>query len=286
MVLAHNEQHHIEACLDSVFAAERGHLLEIFVMANGCTDATEEIVSDYAQQHSGVHLVSIALGDKCNAWNTFVHQMVPQSAPDRECYFFVNGDARVAPGSFKAMADALRATPYAHAASAVPESGRNAERDRRRILEEHGLVANLYALRGNFVARLQREGVRIPLKMEGDDGLIGALIKFDLDPRQHYFDHARIVPCADARFGFESMSLTRPADWRAYWKRAVRYGRSRYEFQLLRKRLLAEGIEGLPEDIREVYADAASLDLIWNGLYTLPSWVALRSIRRLAQEHS
>jgi glycosyltransferase involved in cell wall biosynthesis len=280
MVLAHNEERHIGACLDSIFAADPEMAFDVFVMANGCTDRTEAIVAEYAARRAGVHLVSIAMGDKCNAWNVFIHETVPEAAPGSEAYFFMDGDARATRGSFSAMLRALREQPQAHAASAVPGSGRNRERDARDILQQHGLVANLYALRGAFVERLRASGVRIPLKLEGDDGLVGALVKWDLDPQKVAFDDARIAPCADAQFEFESMSLARPADWRMYWKRAVRYGRRRYEFQLLGKRLKAEGIGGLPRDITELYADAGSLRLRWDGVYTITNWFALRGMRR------
>jgi len=280
MVLAHNEERHIAACLDSIYDAEPGRAFDVFVMANGCTDRTEEIVSEYGKRRSGVHLVSIKLGDKCNAWNVFIHDTVPTQTPGREIYFFMDGDARVVPGSFSAMARALEADPRAHAASAVPMSGRSGEADRQELLEKRGLVANLYSLRGNFVERLRELGVRIPLNLEGDDGLIGALIKWDLDPKNNQFDDSRIVPCADAGFKFESMSPMKLADWRGYWKRAVRYGRRRFEFQLLGRNLKARGLAGLPRDITEIYSESGDLHVAWNGLYTIPSWFALRDIRR------
>jgi hypothetical protein len=179
------------------------------------------------------------------------------------------------------MASALEASPHAHAASAVPASGRNMERDRDELLEGHGLVANLYSLRGAFVRRLQQQMVRIPLKLEGDDGLIGALIKWDLDPARNKYDQERIVACRDAGFEFASMSPSRPSDWSGYWKRAVRYGRRQYEFQLLGARLKAKGLEGLPRDISELYGQAVSLPLRWDGLYTLTNWVALNQMRRI-----
>ncbi|MFI4904376.1 MAG: glycosyltransferase, partial [Burkholderiales bacterium] len=67
MVLAHNEERHIGACLDSIFAADLALDFDVYVMANGCTDRTEAIVADHARARPHVHLVSIALGDKCNA---------------------------------------------------------------------------------------------------------------------------------------------------------------------------------------------------------------------------
>ena len=280
MVLAHNEERHIAACLDSIFAADPRLRFSIYVMANGCTDRTENIVKEYARCRPQVRLVSIARGDKCNAWNAFIHETIPMNCPGRAVYFFMDGDARAVKGSFTAMMCALEASAYAHAASAVPASGRNVERDRREILEEHGLVANLYALRGSFVERLRAAGIRIPISLEGDDGLIGILAKWDLAPERNGVDHGRIVPCTDAAFEFEPMSVFRPADWRSYWKRAIRYGRRRYEFELLGPRLKEHGVAALPKDIRELYCHANTLKLRWQGFYTITNWIALRQMRK------
>lgn len=286
MVLAHNEERHIEACLDSIFAADPGRSFEVFVMANGCTDRTEAIVARYGERRADVHLVSIVMPDKCNAWNVFIHEVVPQRCPAREAYFFMDGDARAEPGAFTAMWRTLDAHADAHAAAAVPTTGRNVVRDRNKIVDRRELVANLYALRGAFVDRLVARRVRIPLRLEGDDGLIGALVKWDLDPQRGAFDERRLEPSPDAGFAFESMSLARPADWKTYWKRAVRYGRRRYEFRLLGPRIEAHGLDAMPRDITELYPDAVDLPLRWQGIYTLSNWVALRQMRRIAARSS
>ena len=283
MVLAHNEERHIKACLDGIFAAEPGRRFEIFVMANGCTDRTEDIVRDYSRARPEVHLVSIGLGDKCNAWNVFIHETVPAHCAGGGIYFFMDGDARAVAGSLSVLARALDEHAHAHAAAAVPGSGRNAARDRKELLQDHGLVANLYALRGRFVDRLREMKVRIPLNLEGDDGLLGALIKWDLAPDRKGFDEARIVPCADARFEFESMSPFRFADWKSYWKRALRYGRRRYEFELAARVLKTRGIAALPSDITQLYGSAESLRLRWQGLYTLTNLIALHRMRRFGR---
>lgn len=280
MVLAHNEEKHITDCLDSLCKDPSNPPLEIYVMANGCTDRTEELTREYGRQYHGVQLVSIRLGDKCNAWNVFVHEVVPQRCPGREIYFFMDGDATSVPGSLREMWQSLQAEPQAHAVSAPPASGRNAAHDRQELLDERGLVANLYGLRGSFVARLQQLRVKLPLKLEGDDGLLGALIKWDLDPRSNQFDSRLIVPCATAGFAFKPVPLLMPSAWRGYWKRAVRYGRRGYEFQLLGPRLKTLGLAGLPADITQIYGESNSLSLRWQGPYTLSNWFALRQMRR------
>ena len=283
MVLAYNEERHIGACLDSIFAADPERSFEVFVMANGCTDRTEDIVRQYGRERPEVKLVSIALGDKCNAWNVFINETVAAHCPGREIYFFMDGDACAVRGSFGVMANALRDDGHAHAAAAVPASGRNVARDRQKILDNHELVANLYALRGSFVERLRAQSVRIPLKLEGDDGLIGALVKWDLAPEHRSWDDRRIVSCADAAFEFEPFSPARLSDWKIYWKRAVRYGRRRLEFQLLRPGLKARGLASLPVDITELYPQAESLRLQWEGVHTLTNLIALRRMRKLGR---
>lgn len=283
MVLAHNEERHIEACLDSIFAADPDRRFEVYVMANGCTDQTQAIVEAYGRKRPEVHLVSIALGDKCNAWNVFIHDTVPASCNGCDLYFFMDGDATAAPGAFKAMARGLDTTPHANAAAAVPLSGRNAERDRQAMLREHALVANLYALRGTFVLRLQQHGVRVPLKLEGDDGMIGAFVKWDLKPTTNGTDDKRIVVCPDAGFRFEPFTPLRPSDWKVYWKRAVRYGRRNYEFRLLGPLIERQGLAAIPVDVTEIYPKAASLSLRWQGPYTLTNWVALQQMRAIGR---
>jgi glycosyltransferase involved in cell wall biosynthesis len=283
MVLAHNEERHIVACLDSIFASEGARAFEVFVMANGCTDRTEQLVRDYARREPSVQLVSIELGDKCNAWNEFIHKVAPTECPSRSIYYFMDGDARVVRGSLTALARTLDSKPRAHAAAAVPGSGRNAARDAQELIRDHGLVANLYALRGKFVERLRQAKVRLPLKLEGDDGLLGALIKWDLAPERQGFELDRIAPCPEASFEFEPLSPFRPANWRMYWRRAVRYGRRNYEFQLLGRALKTRGLAGLPADVTDLYDAARSLPLRWQGLYTVTNFIALEKMRKLAR---
>lgn len=285
MVLAYNEAEGIEAALDSILAGEPGRTFEVFVMANGCTDRTEDIVRAYARKRPEVRLVSIALGDKCNAWNVFIHDTVPAMCPGREVYFFTCGDVKIVPGSLSALARALQSNPYPNAASAPPGSGRNVERDRQGLIDDHALVAGLYALRGSFVERLEQLSVRIPLNFEGDDALIGTLVQWDLAPSPRAMDLQRVIPVANSAWVFDSLSPMRLDDWKFYWKRAVRYARRYYEFKLLGPELKSKGLAGLPVDMKSLYPRADSLTLRWQGIYTLTNWVALRHMRSVGKSY-
>ena len=281
MVLAYNEEEHIEAAIDSIFASEPDRRLEIYVMANGCTDRTEELVRAYSRRRPEVHLVSIELGDKCNAWNVFIHETAAKACPGREVYFFTCGDVRIVPGSLSALRRALQQDSYANGAAAPPGSGRNMERDRKAQMEEHALVAGLYALRGTFIERMQSLGVRIPLNFEGDDALVGTLLLWDLAPADRPMDLNRIAPVWDSAWVFDSLTLTRLSDLRFYWKRAIRYARRYYEFKLLGPELKSKGLAGMPADIRDLYPHAENLRLRWQGIYTLTNWLALRWMRNI-----
>ena len=283
MVLAYNEEDVIEAALDSIFASEPGQKFDIYVMANGCTDRTEDLVRAYSAKHPEVKLVSIKLGDKCHAWNVFVQETAPTRCPGHDVYFFMCGDVRVTPGSLSAMRRALLENPYPNAASSPPGSGRNVERDRRLLIQDHAIVANLYALRGSFVRRLKETGARLPLNFEGDDALIGTLVQWDLAPSPRPMDLQRVIPVAESAWVFDSLSPTRIEDWKFYWKRAIRYARRHYEFKLLGPELKSKGLAGMPVDIQDLYPRADKLSLRWQGLYTLTNWIALRRMRQIGE---
>lgn len=115
-------------------------------------------------------------------------------------------------------------------------------------MEGRHLVANLYALRGVLLGHLGSEGTRLPLTLEGDDRLLEILIKLDVRPQADRLDDLRIEPCGDVGFTFDSVNWRRWPELRGYWKRLVRYGRRRYEFEVLGRRLRRYGIPGLPWD--------------------------------------
>ena len=93
---------------------------------------------------------------------------------------------------------------------------------------------------------------------------------------------AKLPECNQMFAEFESVSPLRLTNWLGYWRRAVRYGRRRYKFQLLAPLLKSKGVPALPSDISTLYGNAGMLRLEWQGLYTLPNLVALRKMRKAA----
>lgn len=275
-IFAHDEEKNIVACLESLAPAAPGWPLEIFVLANGCTDRTEQWVAEYARDHANVRLVSIARGDKAHAWNVYVHDL----APDEPVHVFMDGDVQACPRALVELHAALQAHPAAHAAAALPQSGRSRETLRRAMLREHGLMGNLYALRQEFMTRLQRHRVHLPVGLVFEDGLVGALALWNLEP-QGDWDLGRVVPCPAAGFRFDSLSWFRGADWRLYWRRRVRYANGRYQNQMLGRVLKAKGLEGLPASTDDLYrGSSGELRIGRVGVDAMFDWIALRRIAR------
>ncbi len=274
-VFAHNEAGHIVQCLESLTDAARGHDITAYVLVNGCTDSTLGVVEEYCRGNSWARPINIQLGDKANAWNAFVHEYAPES----NIYFFVDGDVRAASGSLLELDSALRNSTGINAAAAVPGSGRNRAVAVERMKQESGLAGNLYALSGEFVANIRRKGVRLPIGFIGEDGLVGALALWDLDPVGKSWDSKRVTVCTDAKFHFDSLSLWKPGDWRLYWRRRISYAVRGYQNHLLRKVLKSGGVAAMPHSAAELYRDDTGMRLRWEGMNTIFLWLALRRMR-------
>jgi glycosyltransferase involved in cell wall biosynthesis len=253
-VFAHNEESHIVSCLESIAVGAKTHPIQAYVLANGCTDRTGAVVSDYAKSHPWVTLVSITTGDKSNTWNVFVNEVAPQS----EVCFFVDGDVQVLPGAFDELFLALQHSPEANAAAAVPFSGRNQKGLREFVCKHHFVLGNLYALRDSFVRRVRELGVRLPVGYIGDDGLVTSLSKWNLDPTGPFIQE-RVAPCPSAQFEYQSLSPWSIRDWRLYLRRRVRYSLRHFQHELLKPLLIANGLAAMPNSMATLYQQQAEL---------------------------
>ena len=276
-VFAHNEEQGIEACLDSLKNQQPlSDRLRIYVLANGCTDRTEEIVLRYARQSPGIELISIALGDKSNAWNTYIHEVAVQS----DIHFFIDGDLRACSDALVNLEAGLEAQRPANGAASFPRSGLSRKSWSEFIRKQQGMPGGLYALRGTFVMRLRQQNVVLPRGFVGDDVLLQFLVKTDLHPDTGTMDRSRIVLCEAAGFEFDCQSWWSPFDLIQQWRRMGRDALRECQTEMLMPRLKQQGISSMPRDIRELYRDYSpelnNLSLVKSVLRR----VAHRKIRR------
>ena len=273
-VFAHNEARNILACLESLQAAA-SHPPECYVLANACTDRTEALVRDYSIGRPNVQLVSIALGDKANAWNVFVHEVAPRGGSP--C-FFIDGDVRATAGALDVMALMLAQHPHANGVAALPKSGRGVAAFQRDMLKANGLAGNLYGLRGEFVERIRAQAITMPIGTIGEDALMGAMLKWDLrgDTR---WDNSKVVVAREAGFKFNSVSPWLPREWKKYFRRRVRYSVRGYQNRMLGRAIQPDGFESLPQQMRDLYTRYPEiLTVRWRGPDTLFDWLAVREI--------
>lgn len=271
-VFAYNEERLIERSLDAVLAAADGLDIEVFVLINGCRDRTEDVVREYARSHPQVRPCHIPVGDKSNAWNVFVHEL----AGPAEALFFVDGDVRVQPGAFALLLQTLHEQPEAHIASGLMANGRSRDILARDV---HGLAGNLYAVRGSFMQRLRGMGLKLPFGMIGDDSLLAAYAKFDLDDTPGWHEErVRLVP--EAGFIIHRLSPFSWADIRLYLRRRVRYALRHWQIQMFRMHHAEHGLANVPDHVIGLYRRYFSrLKPAWRGLDTVFDHFALAQIR-------
>jgi glycosyltransferase involved in cell wall biosynthesis len=97
IIPAHNEEAVIDRCLASLTGGSNADELEILVVANGCTDATVNIVA----QHPQVRLVEVGVASKHAALNA------GDAAASHFPRAFVDADIEVDPGALLAVSRAL-----------------------------------------------------------------------------------------------------------------------------------------------------------------------------------
>ena len=220
-VFAHNDAPTIAATVESIrqsFSRPPDDL-KIFVVVNGSTDGTPEVVRDLSRRYAEIVPIEIAFGDKCNAWNTFVHGYLDERSV---CHFFMDSDVTCSPGALELMTRRLQDTPEARAIGGLPMSGRKREYYRKIALQWHWLYGNLYAVRTSHLQKVAAAGVRLPLGLRGNDHVITRVVKSDIGgdwiERDEWLIH-------DDRAGYEFPSL-QPFRWRdirVYTNRMVIY---------------------------------------------------------------
>ncbi len=240
--------------LDAVIAACAARRTTIDVLVDG-NDATARALAEgpvVPPDGITVRLWRLEWRDKACAWNRWVHEL----SPDAATAFFVDGYVRPAPDAFAALERALAADPHARAATGVPTVGPSAARQRRTLVADGGLHGNLYALRGEALARLKRAGFRLPLGLYRNDSLIGAVMAFAGDPARHDWDPRRIAVVADATWDNDVAPLFAVGRLRAYRMRRRRQAQGALENAAVRDHLAIRkrAPETLPPTVGELVA--------------------------------
>ena len=248
-VMAHNEERRIAYCLETLPLNRND--VAIHVVVNGSSDRTAEIAQTFTQHANNVKVHQFVEGGKSRSWNRFLFEMLPDIHPT---HIFVDGDAQILAGSIDALAESLANNPYANAVSGVPRNGRNAEYYREEMHRTRGLFGDLYALRGHFLMEMKRRNIRLPNDLIGDDGLVGAMVKTDLESEASW-DDERVVICDEAGFLCEPVNPFSLATVNLQRKRMINYSVRRFQNMVVSEIMKDTGPIGLPPRLALHYAE-------------------------------
>lgn len=248
-IFAHDEERRIEACLRSL-PLDRPET-RFHVLVNGTTDGTAEVAQHVVADRPHVSVHDLPQGGKARTWNRFIFDIEPHRF---DAFIFLDGDAEIAPGSIDALADALAADPSANAAAGMPLNGRKHAEYQRQLREEGGLFGDLYALSGNFIARMRDKDIRLPEDLVGDDGLLAAFAATDLGP-DGAWDRKRVLACGHAGFLCEPVSPLSPASWRMQHRRMIAYSTRYFQNRIITAIMREKGPQGLPERLADLYPE-------------------------------
>ena len=196
-IFAHNEEKNILSTLLSLASQDIFNLplfetsnIKVLVLANGCTDATVEIATDYLARQSAFNgqVIEIKRAGKSHAWNQFVHR--PESL-SRDYFICLDSDIKF--GSTAVLSTLVRRLhDDGQAYLAVDVAKKDTQLKARKTLFERlsllfsgfmrqgstAVAGSLYCAKGDILRR-----VYMPDGLPVEDGFLRAMLVTDLFTR-------------------------------------------------------------------------------------------------------
>jgi glycosyltransferase involved in cell wall biosynthesis len=201
-------------------------LSEVIVIANGCTDNTVKILNRYIKdkKFKKLKVIEIYIGDKCNAWNEYIHNI----AADEDVHFFTDADVQFTSNAFAKMAEKLLATPNASAIAGLPFSGRNIKQYRQRVIEQKLLFGNCYGLKKEFLELVKEKQFYLPAGLGLIDSAIMKVVKRDITDIDDPINE-RITFDINCGYLFSKLSIANWSDIKLYINRIARYKTGKFQ---------------------------------------------------------
>lgn len=217
-MFAHNEESNIRQSVNSVIENTDDKLERLLVIANGCKDGTVAVLKELKLSFNKLEYLDVNFGDKCNAWNLYVHE----HASAASVHFFVDADVRFTYKAFPQMHRTLIESDSANAIAGLPFSGRNIDTYKKMVTEGWSLFGNCYGLKHSFIELVKSKGFRLPIGLGWIDSAITKIIYKDVDLQKKAIK-GKIIFNENCGYEFESLSLLKKSDWSLYVSRIVRY---------------------------------------------------------------
>ena len=172
-----------------------------------------------------LRLWNMELGDKANAWNQFVQCIFE----GQEIVWFMDGYVTPNADAFLSLRSGLAQNPDVLGATGVPTIGFSAARHRNKMRKRGGLHGNLFCMRGTVIKRIADQGIRLPLGLYWVDGLVGALLNFNLDPSCNEWNPERVWVDHQASWTSDFPGIFETGDFASRLRRVLRQARGRIE---------------------------------------------------------
>lgn len=221
IMFAYNEQNNISNSLTSVYENKSTSLKHVYLIANGCSDNTVERAEQLKQElnFTELNIISLELGDKCNAWNHYMHKL----ANEVDCHFFIDADVNFSDNCFEQMHSKLIATEISTVAIAgLPLSGRNIEFYKSLVIERACFFGNLYGLKHSFVERIRETNFYLPIGLNWIDSFLTKAVNTDIQFFNYNLPN-RVTYIDNVGYQFDSLSPFNIDDIKLYFNRIARY---------------------------------------------------------------
>ena len=277
VVFAHNEEQRITRCLESILAQGGNGLQYIYVLVNGCTDDTADVVTRFSANQPKVIGVWLDVADKAASWNHYVQHL----SSDADQHVFVDGDIYLADNALPELLAPLQNTTHVLATAAVPASGRSRVQRLSNMQRWGRLAGALYALSDALVSEIREERRALPAGLIGEDFLVTCLVKGSVEHQQLFAPSKRLKVVPGARFYFDGRRIIHWQHWQAAMNRLVRYQVREHQLKLLFHYMQDKPSAQMPANISELYTELAHLIRYqYRGRNTPVDMLAVRFIKR------
>ena len=263
VMFAYNEEKNITSSINSVFESVDESLNKFYLIANGCSDRTVEVANATrdALGFDKLCIEVIRLGDKCNAWNKYMHEL----ADDVSTHFFVDADVNFSQNCFPKLHNKLVSTPERTVVIAgLPLTGRNLTFYRELVLERSCFFGNLYGVKNSFVQRIREANFRLPIGLNWIDSFLTKAVNTDLKFEKTNLPE-RTTWLEDVGYSFESLSVFKRDDINLYFNRIARYELGKLQESILDNTALSNWPASMHGINKEIWKDFAnkSAHLSW-----------------------
>ena len=200
-----------------------------------------------------VKVWDIAVGDKANAWNQYIHHIWAGES----IAFFIDGYVRLNPDSIQLLGEAIADRVEVIGGTGVSNGGPSGKSPNTRPTPENGFHGNFCCIKGTTIEQMRRRKIFLPFGLYRVDSLMGALLNLALDPARNVWIDSRIFVHPRATWQTDPKHWWKINDIRAQVRRILRQSRGVLENLAVRDHLTVrrQPPESMPPSAKELVLD-------------------------------